>query len=225
MFVAKNTKFSDNKVQGAMFLDRCPNTNLLLPKDGIKAKYKCNNPGLLKESEREARKEQKLYTFNKLVKDLEPYSLYPREEIVRLLKMAFFLILTATLKKQFVRLPYLGVFGILFRKSCEFTNPRSMKPTEVQWNPIRFTPSIFYKWMADPKRVSVQRYVKARKYFVILEDLKKQFHFHGTEWIKQFVPGDEIKEYVDNKCVGKLEANQPGYNLKSRRKAFEKSYS
>ena len=134
-------------------------------------------------------KQQQKLSWLKLVDDLEPYSLYPREELVRMLKLYHFFILYHVRKGDLVELPYLGQF---VGDTEEFSHPWFSKHKALQDEPnfkhdtMLFRPAPFLHWYLNPTQYTPYKYQHVPTYFRAFEKFQRELYKSDLDWYDIF---------------------------------------
>lgn len=141
--------------------------------------------------------QKKLYTHKELVEDLEPYTLLPKSEISKIIKLAFQLILINMTVGRKVQLNMFGEFSRLYRVPSPFFEKMTNK---FLWFPARytakFTPYPYAKWLMSPHAFSTGQKYKMSMYYIHLQKLKEQLWNHHDKY-----PIDDIAPDMSDPLV------------------------
>lgn len=130
-------------------------------------------------------------TLLDIIKVLEPYSLYPRTELSRLLKMYSFLILYYAKLGKVVNIPYVGSLMAVERPLAKAYMQYKYKELSYGQNywVLGFSPAGFARWFLNPELFSPLRLDKVPGYFRKLLEFQKEMYHHqlSFDWNK-FMP-------------------------------------
>jgi hypothetical protein len=133
-------------------------------------------------------------TLHDIIKVLEPYSLFPKSEITRLLKMYSFLILYYVKLGKIVNVPYVGSLMQLERTlPTQFHHSRytTLKVSPKVWY-LAFSPCPFAKWFLNPELFTPFLNEKVVGYYRKLFEFHKEMFHHSRSFDWQtFMPHAE----------------------------------
>lgn len=124
-------------------------------------------------------KMSKKIPWSKLVDDLEPYSLYPREEIIRLLKLYSFFVIHHVRNGEIVDIPYLGQFvgdTETFEKPWYSKHPALQDEPNKEHHTVLFRPAPFLHWYLNPRMYTPYKYQHVPQYFRAFEKFQKELY-------------------------------------------------
>ena len=159
--------------------------------DWFHTKYPINPYNVSTEKAKLFRKKQvNKIPWSKLVEELEPYSLYPVEEIKKLLKLYSFFILYYVNKGHLIDIPYLGQFC---GASEEYEKPWKSKykafedVVNIRHDTLKFRAAPFVNWYFNPNIYTPYRYQAVPGYFRAFDKFKKELiHSSGIDWYELF---------------------------------------
>jgi hypothetical protein len=144
---------------------------------------------------------KKLFTFSQVVDIVEPYSLYPKEELVRLLKIFMFVVVVQAKKGYTVRLPYLGDFLGYHRDSFTYYQPtKGCKETVGPRILFKHYATPFIKWFCAPELVTMLTPDKAVSFFKLLRKTVVELFKTEPEFIKDVLPDPKLEEEALARC-------------------------
>ena len=167
------------------------------------------------------RKRQPKFTFRQLIDYLEPYSLYPREEIIRLIKMTTFVIMCKLKQGYRAQIPNFGEFYNFHAGEANVLNPQlnyEMKITDRDIPKFKAYP--YLNWFMAPNVWEIFRAEKIPGYFKSLFKYYDLFWQHPEEF-KELMPDKAQIERCAKKIKDKqrlARINNKGYNLINPRK-------
>ena len=118
---------------------------------------------------------KKIYGHREMVEDLEPYTLLPKDEISKILKMAWQLILiNSTLGREV----HLFRFGIFARKWLPPTNVFKPMKDNFDWYPgrhvLKFTPYPYTRWFLSPYVLFKESCKRLGAAYAFLDKVKRE---------------------------------------------------
>jgi len=129
-----------------------------------------------------------VYSFKNLGDDLAPYSLYPKEEIAKLLHLTFILISVNVSLGKTVQIPKFGQFFSVHIKEelGKGRHPITGVPmTYPDRNLMRFKPYPFVRWLMAPHQRSGYVACKQDKYRLYLDKVKAVL-IHSAKYLGFF---------------------------------------
>jgi nucleoid DNA-binding protein len=122
-------------------------------------------------------KQAGIYSFKELGMDLEPYSLFPKEEVAKLLQLTFILITINVKAGKKVQIPRFGEFRATFlANGGHGRNPITGAP--IQHHPrlvMKFKPYPFVRWLLAPYQKGLKIVDKEPLYKMYLDKVKAVF--------------------------------------------------
>ena len=133
-------------------------------------------------------KQAGIYSFKELGMDLEPYSLFPKEEVAKLLQLTFILITLNVKAGKKVSIPKFGEFSSVFHDSNSGRGRNQMTGKLITYKPrfvMKFRPYPFVRWLMAPHQDS--GYIKDRQplYRTYLDKVKAVF-IHSAKYLGFF---------------------------------------
>lgn len=139
------------------------------------------------EHKKSVRKDTGIYSFKELGMDLEPYSLFPKEEVAKLLQLTFILITINVKAGKKVSIPRFGEFSsVFYEHGGHGRNPIS--GAKIQHKPrhiMKFRPYPFVRWLMAPHQAG--KYISNRQpiYRTYLDKVKAVF-IHSAKYLGFF---------------------------------------
>ena len=141
-----------------------------------------------------------IYGFQELCSDLEPYSLYPKQEVAKLLRYAFQLMLMNMKLNKKVLIPGFGEFMAMFKAKNGFgRHPLTGKYIEVEDRyTAHFRPYPYVRWFLTPHQLSGKYEFRRKTYEDKVKKLAQEFCLSDKYKIDEF-QHVEMKPTWDNK--------------------------
>jgi nucleoid DNA-binding protein len=133
-------------------------------------------------------KQAGVYSFKELGMDLEPYSLFPKEEVAKLLQLTFILITINVKAGKKVSIPKFGEFfcSYLTEESGRGRNLITGLPIKYAARQVmKFRPYPFVRWLMAPHQKSGQIAGKQARYRTYLDKVKAVF-IHSAKYLGFF---------------------------------------
>jgi len=151
-------------------------------------------------------KQPQSYSFYRILDDLEPYSLYPRDELIWLLKLFCFLIFYHAKAGKLVKIPFLGSF---FTAKDMYDKPYPSKYSDfgiIDGNTkLQFAPSNFVQWGLNPEQYTPYIYQHIPEFFRTLEAFRKESLYSNIDWNLMFPDAKFLLFALEKlKCNGTL---------------------